>query len=641
MQSDRGSHHDSQNKIESDRHMIPHKTPLTDWEKATSIEQIFALAAGTDRPLWRRAPEQAGDAADTQRWENDKDQALVITVDPTTGREEIWDDPDRPTGWLALTEEAQGVHRFGKIDLLAHVLGKTVTAAAEQENVFIDPVLDRVDIWTQPGLRTIARYSLSREVDPHPTLGMVLTKVAANLSPHLYIPGKRRAGFNFMACGIGKSGAGKGTASDLAEDLVRIEGSFPAAKELALATFEGASDEVGLPPFDVAAPGGNEEEEKQSDVEDKTSAETPKIQFNLGPTQKSPGVEFDLSDGPVQYDGVHAAKKYNVIDKNRHLARVDELSKFIKSKHGGNAAGLQALATIGSSESLGAHLVSGTRDVPRHSYRIAIYASIQPQLSGDILRDNEGVQQRFVWLLVNEPDDDTIDHADQIFGFDLPGEGEAPAENEKFVLGDDLRQRKGPVAVDPVIRAEIKRRRRDRKRRTARTYVQDVAAGSEAENGQRDLLCLRLSLLVSVLLYGEISGTIAAWTVASALMDSSEWARESTLEGLAERARSERVARTADDLAARQEAEEAVDANRLTRAVAKLRELAQEAGPTGITVSQVRKKANSRMRRSVDAAVDELVSAGQVTMTEGVAANGAVSARLFWCGGDDRDAAAG
>ena len=611
--------------------MIPTQTPLREWEDATPWEKVFAgCGVLTPRTAWSRQPERDDDAPTTQRWADDAGHGLVICANSTTDHEEVWDDELAPTGWLALTEEAQNVHRAGKVDILAHVCGVSVADAAEAVGVLIDPDQDRFDLWRRGKLCTIARYALSRETSPYAVLGGVLTLIAANTSPHVYFPGRRRASFNLIICTIGASSKGKGTAADLADDLVRIEGDTPPrAERRRLSTWQGLQKRMQMPDF---AARERLEGAETTDAPSSNAAEIPPLEERKGfASGMDEGFRFTLAHAPVVYDGKYAGKRYAFAHTNRHFGRVDEFASFLGDRNGGGGgAGMQPLAAMMTGEEVGADNVGDSRDVPAHSYRLALLVAGQPKLLRGLLRDVDGgVAQRFVWVPTADPDLSTLAEAENLLGKPLPGEGAFPAEEEQVVLTTALRERTGPVDVHPAVTAEVKRRGRLRPRHTTKTLREDIAAPNDDFNGHLPLTTLRLHFLISVLLYGEMRSTVEAWVIADALACVSEWTRTSVLVGTAKRARGERVAETTEEMEDRETAEAAVAASRLARCHDRLTEALTAAGAAGCTMSELRKRVDPRSRDAMVAAVDEGIAEGRLRSEQTTAANGAVSQRIW------------
>lgn len=620
--------------------IIPAQTPLREWESETSWSDVFSgCGVLTPRTAWTRQPEREGDPTSTQRWADSEGRGVIIAEDLSTGAERVYDDPERPTGWLALTDAAQRVHAVSKIDVLALACGAGVEEAARAVAVFIDPVIDRLDIWAQPGMRDIARHAVARGTNPYSVLGTVLSHIAANVSPHLYFPGRRRTGFNVAFCAIGFSGSGKGTSAELAADLVRIEGGdHLRAGEVSLKTWEGASKKMKMPDFAAQA-----EYEKQKENQDKdTPAATPETPgFAVGMDANVPGVHYGHDQAPVIYEDEFAARKYEFVHGNKWFARVDELATFLGDRNGGSSgAGMQPVTAMISSENVGADLAGESRSVPAHSYRIAICASRQPRKTVPLLVDTHGgVRQRFIFtpaLVVARAHHAAVEAA---LG-ELPSDEDYPAEDERVSVSLALRQATGPVPVHPDVKREVRRRADSQQEYTAGSYVADLARGDEPANGHRDLAALRAHFLISVLLGADTPrSTVEAWVIADALMEVSDWLVEDTLLGAGRAARTERVTATAEEMEDKEAAAAAVEASRLDRCRTRLAEKLCGAGNEGMTRAALRAATDSKLRSAMDAAVDEAIAGGWVDATTTTMTNGQTSMTLRLVGEPPRSAA--
>lgn len=597
---------------------IPGQMPLREWESATSWDDVFSgCGVLTPHAQWAMQPSQPGDPDRSQRWES-SDGALFICPGVSAGTDRV---VEGSTQWLAMSEEAQRVHRVSKIDVVAHVCAVSVARAATALDVFIDPFGVYMDIWTHPQLRSITRYSLGKGISPHGVLGAVAAIVLANTSPHLYLTGRRRASLNLALCGISRSSGGKGTTAELAKDLVQIATIAPRARTVSLKSVEGAQKRMAIQEPTVEDEEGNAPAGAGTPLEgadDDSETETDASESVLG-----------LDVAPIIYEGETAQRMYDLVDANRWSTRVDELVAFLKDRNGGKR-GLQPLAAMMSGENVGADLVSESRTVPEHGYRWALMTYAQPLLIADLLSDTEGgVAQRFVWLPINDLEELHVAQAVKVLG-PLPSEDDTPKAREKFVLGDAICAARGPVTPCTEVSREVARRRALRPKYLARTYQHDVAEGDTDEGGHVDLTTLKLHTAISAMLYEELRSTVEAWVIADIIMQASEWVRESTLAGVAQRTRAQSVDVASKQLETREAAEAALESGRIARSKDRARKKIGAAWASGrpIFSNDIVQSVNSRSRPAMRAALAEDEAEGVITVTRVTNDNGSVTEQL-------------
>lgn len=204
------------------------------------------------------------------------------------------------------------------------------------------------DLWSRrPVFGAIRALARRRRVGPWAVLGGVLAQVCCRIGPHVVLPPivGGFASLNVFIGLVGPSGAGKGAATAVAEELLGFD--FP------------------VPTHEAGTGQG---------IDASFTSQT--------------------KEGPVQYNDTALFT----------LAEIDTLAAHA----GMNGATLMpTMRKLYSGESLGAQYADRfkRRPVRAHHYRAAVIAGIQPARSGVLLDDADGgTPQRWVWLPTNDPE---------------------------------------------------------------------------------------------------------------------------------------------------------------------------------------------------------------------------------------------
>lgn len=210
----------------------------------------------------------------------------------------------------------------------------------------------------RPELRRIHDFARSRRAAPLAVLGAVLVEVAAMVEPTVQLPAivGSRSSLNLFLALVGRPGAGKDIAQDVAREAVRIAGSLPGV-EFAWADRLNLGSGQGLA-HSFMAPAGRGE---------------------AGPTQVR--TRAVLSAGEIDTLASHAAMK--------------------------GATLLSELRKLWMGQAFGHQYADATRRVPvsAHSYRACLVAGVQPERSSVLLSDGDGgTPQRFLWLPAEDGD---------------------------------------------------------------------------------------------------------------------------------------------------------------------------------------------------------------------------------------------
>lgn len=238
--------------------------------------------------------------------------------------------------------------------------------------------------------------------------------------------------------------------------------------------------------------------------------------------------------------------------------------------------------------------------VPEHKYRLCLLAGIQPKRSGVLLSEDEidgGTPQRFVWLSCDDPDapDEDPDEPAPILW-------EPPNWSELPTIGRGDEQRKVmPIcdtARETIISARKARRRGD----------------GEALDGHALLTRLKVAAALAIL-DGRTSVTDDDWELAGAVMAESDEQRARCQKALREMTRIQN--RRAGEAEAHRVVvvEERVGAEKLKRAVERIRRALLRAGETGVSGSKLRAKVGE-LAAYFEEAVEVLDLAGEIRVEE-------------------------
>lgn len=295
---------------------------------AWELGQLTPSTAHRDWDLWFRAGGAAPD---------DRDIALVDTALERGRPDSVVRDPASPAGGLPHTPfppRAQG------------------TGAAEQGDD------NTASFWdARPELRRIHDFARSRRAAPLAVLGAVLVDVVAMVEPNVQLPAivGSRASLNLFLALVGRPGAGKDIAQDVAREAIVVAGSLPGVEP-------GWADRLNLGSGQGMAhaymrPAGRGEE---------------------APTQVR--TRAVLLAGEIDTLASHSSMKGSTL--------------------------LSEIRKLWMGQSFGHQYADHTRRVPvsPHSYRACLVAGVQPERAAVLLDDEAGgTPQRFIWLPAEDP----------------------------------------------------------------------------------------------------------------------------------------------------------------------------------------------------------------------------------------------
>lgn len=238
--------------------------------------------------------------------------------------------------------------------------------------------------------------------------------------------------------------------------------------------------------------------------------------------------------------------------------------------------------------------------VPEHRYRLCLLAGIQPRRSAALLSDDEidgGTPQRFVWLSCDDPDapDDDPEEPVPIL-WQEPDWSQLPTVGR----GDDMRK---IMPLCETARATIVAARKARRR-----------GDGDALDGHALLTREKVAAGLAIL-DGRVSITDEDWGLAGAVMAESDEQRARCQRALQELGRDQNR-RTGEAEAHRTIViEERVEAEKLKRAVERVRRYLLIAGDAGLPGAKLRGKLGA-IGPLMEQAVDVLEIAGEIRVED-------------------------
>lgn len=201
-----------------------------------------------------------------------------------------------------------------------------------------------------PLLRHVRQAAHARITSPTSLLGALLVKVMSRVPVNHVIPPiiGSRASLNFAVALVARSGAGKSTSMDLADELLE--------------------DDL-IPRVYEAGPGSGEG----------------LVQAFLQPYK----------------DPITKVTQWVIKDYPHVLLTVDEIGRLgkVQERNGSSMASVLRTSLTGGSLTTSNADRDRNRVVPKKSYRFTAIAGVQPSLSGILLNDEDaGTPQRWVWL---------------------------------------------------------------------------------------------------------------------------------------------------------------------------------------------------------------------------------------------------
>lgn len=383
---------------------------------------------------------------------------------------------------------------------------------------------------TTPVLEHIRQAAHARLVSAPALLAYVLGRVLLDVRPDVYLPPTvgSAASLNLGVAVVGGSGSGKSALLDVSRELLGLTGEDQAACEKQIGSGEGL------------------------------------VQTFLRRDKET--------------------KEMRLIDDPRRLVVVDEVDQL-------GALGQRSGATLGPtirSALTGGQLgtenadIERRRNVPAKSYRLVLFAGVQPTRSAALLEDSDaGTPQRFVWVRAVDP---TIPDAE----VEWPGELKwSPPEVTGFL---DY-----PDHVKAVVRST--------------RLAQQRGEGRELD-GHLVLLRLKVGAALA-LLHGGTSITDEWWALAGRIVDASLALQEDCKTVLA----AEGQKRTAGAAIAASRAQDAAEEDRVKRAAQLILKRVREASGGWVTKHQARPGTHA-LREHMDDAIEILRLAGQVEVGE-------------------------
>ncbi|WP_298992112.1 bifunctional DNA primase/polymerase [uncultured Pseudokineococcus sp.] len=380
-----------------------------------------------------------------------------------------------------------------------------------------------------PVLAHIKQAAHARYLSAPALLAYVLGRVLVEVPPDVLLPATvgSEAPLNLAVAVVGGSGDGKSALFDVSRELLGLRGMAQEERERVAGSGEGLVNTF-----------------LRWDKTSKTNV---------------------LADDPVR------------------IVSVDEIDQLgaIQSRSGATLAPVLRSALMGGA--LGSENADAERRrrVPAKSYRLVLFAGVQPTRSAALLDDADaGTPQRFVWVRASDP---TIpDHTE------WPGElGWAPVETPKS------------IDYPEAVKAEVRAARLARARGT----------GDELA-GHVNLTRLKVGAALA-LLHGETYISERWWGLAGQMVDASRAVQEQCRAVLA----AEGQKRHAGAAIAAARAEEAVDDDKVARAARHVLKRVKEAAGEWVSRQDARHPTKS-LREYTDDAIASLRRAGQVEVEE-------------------------
>lgn len=412
---------------------------------------------------------------------------------------------------------------------------------------------ERVVFTHSPATRAVWHAARARMGSPWAVLGVVMAETVAATGPHVQLPALigGPGSLNLLVGLVGEPGGGKGTAEGIAHHLFTItddQGRAVEVPELPLGTGEGIAE--------------------------------------LFTRRDQPGDDAPAAATP-----------------DRVVFRVPEIDALTAASSKRESTILPVLRQAFMGEPLGHTGASQatTRNVPAHTYRLAVVMGIQPRRSGGLLNDADGgTPQRVLWEPVayaGAPD--TTPPAPAPFTVRLP----AGTRNGTTPVTVTL-----PASVTDLVRANRLRRLR----------------GEAVEGLDGHLLLTREKVAAALaLMDARTAVTEADWTAAGAVIDLSTATRK-----VCQDAR--QGADQDEDRRAGERAETRRDASERKRMDTvrdrTLERLRAADGP--VLFRSLSRPLNSQQRRLLPDVLDELIDGGLVTRHETYNGNGEPTAEF-------------
>lgn len=535
--------------------------------KATPVEKAFYGADEGAADLYDPADEP--DAGAVAEWAAQKPAETMNGTDAHQGTADASTEPQQPAPGAQDTAQkpaepseapkphqhtpngpqaAHGAASAERSHITEHIA--QARRAAKPDDLPHGP--ERTVFTHSPATRAIWQAARARMGSPWAVLGVVMAATVAATGPHVQLPALigGPGSLNLLVGLVGEPGGGKGTAEGISHHLFTIaddQGRTVEVPELPLGTGEGIAE--------------------------------------LFTQRDQPG------DAPA------------TATPDRVVFRVPEIDALTAASSKRESTILPVLRQAFMGEPLGHTGASQatTRNVPAHTYRLAVVMGIQPRRSGGLLNDADGgTPQRVLWLPVSYAGaPDTTPPAPAPFTVRLP----AGTRNGTTPATVTL-----PASVTDLVRANRLRRLR----------------GEAVEGLDGHLLLTREKVAAALaLMDSRTAVTEADWTAAGAVIDLSTATRK-----VCQDAR--QGADQDEDRRAGERAETRRDASERKRMDTvrdrTLERLRAADGP--VPFRSLSRPLNSQQRRLLPDVLDELMDGGLVTRHETYNGNGEPTAEF-------------
>lgn len=413
---------------------------------------------------------------------------------------------------------------------------------------------------SRPILTALRDFARARRVAPWSVFGSVLARAVASVSPSVVLPPTigSHASLNLFVALCGVSGGGKTASASAATDFLSVRGGIDY-----LETAPGSGE--GL----ISAYGFTKTEKGQRPTFVITRA----------------SVLFTVDE--VQSIDALAARTAST------------LTAFLKT-----AAMGKRLATQNADP-------TRVRNLPDHSYRLAITAGVQPANAGMILGDSAGgFPQRWLWMPTYDPD--MPDRRQRIpeprpWNWRVPVEQVHIEDDGTIVFPADRTVLQLPdVAVEAILDAHY-----------ARNRPMDAPAGLGADlDGHAVLTRTKVAAVLALLDERGHQVTAEDWELAGTVMAVSDRTRDQIIALNAREARVEadhKAARVGRSAAIARDAE---TETRVVRSMGTIRRKLDRAAGAEVSGGQLRKALASNNRDLFQEAADRLVESGEVIAEE-------------------------
>lgn len=348
-----------------------------------------------------------------------------------------------------------------------------------------------------PVLQHIKHAAQARLMAPYALLGCVLARVVSEVPPRVVLPPiiGSSASLNMAVGLVGGSGSGKSGTVALAHEVLLGEYGRARALPLGLGSGEGLIDSF-------------------------------------------------LETVPDPYDPSGRRKIKQLRQEPHALLNVDEIGRLeaIQGRSGSSMAPVLRSALTGGDLTTSNADTDRRRHVPAQSYRLAVIAGIQPELSGVLLNDHAaGTPQRWLWMPVVDPSVPDVEP-------EWPGslDWQPPPE---FSGG----HARAEVGVPTEVAQMLKEERR-----------QQLRTGEFGEEGHRSLTRLKVAAALA-LLHGETAISLQWWGAAGHVMTVSDREKQRCLAALAKQHAARAVAQGRYDHTRARAAEDAATAEEAAR----------------------------------------------------------------------------